>query len=174
MAIAVFSGCVAFQHQPVPDLNISQWKSFKVAYLVAGQSGDNLNIWSTDNPELLDQIQSSLKIVRGGDLWGYGVMNSNKIDLELDDGRKYTIHITSDDGICLNDYDQAKTGFGLDISGEFISTLKTMIRDNTGDDPIFYQSKSCCEDNRKNNIGSNHGLESTGAPPAAGTPETHP
>jgi hypothetical protein len=84
----------------------------------------------------------------GTDIWGYGTMTSNKIDLELEDGRKYVIHIVHRDGVCLNDYERLHAGFSVRLSPDFVATVKSLIDAETGESAFFYDTPDCCEAHR--------------------------
>jgi hypothetical protein len=139
VAIGVLSlnGCWTMQAK-MPDLHSAKWKSLEVEYLVKTDSGEERKVWSTADPTVLDRLQKSLKIASGGDLWGYGTMTSNKIGLELANGRKYILHVNSDTQLCLNDYEKAKTGWGIHATADFQQTLKQLIKTATKEDVSWY------------------------------------
>jgi len=131
------SGCWTMQVK-IPDLHSAKWKSLEVEYLVKTDSGERGRVWSTVDPKVLDCLQKSLVVASDGDLWGYGTMTSNRIAIQLADGRKYILHVISDNHLCLNDYGSAKTGWSLDATADFQQTLKALIQEATKDDLIWY------------------------------------
>ena len=131
MIVAVVSlvtaGCWTM-YSPIPDIRHVRWKSITVNYATVEDSFSHSNVWSNSDPVVLNHLREALVVKSGCDLWGYGTMKSNRIALELIDGRKYELCITSDTGLCINDYDKAKTGWGLQITPQFEEALRQEIR----------------------------------------------
>ncbi|MCK5319795.1 hypothetical protein KAJ61_00210 [Candidatus Parcubacteria bacterium] len=141
LVIAFFIALLFFfgrgMHEESPNLHDSNWKSISVEYLT-GENKSEKQIWSTNNQAVLNQLQASFNVIESGDLWGYGTMTSNKIKLELSNGLKYELHLTSETEIVLNDYENLETGFGLDVAQDFYNTLKTVIESAKKESVYFY------------------------------------
>ncbi|MEA3343115.1 MAG: hypothetical protein U9Q92_03030, partial [archaeon] len=80
----------------------------------------------------------SLKIKKTGDLWGLGIMATNKITLELENNKIFTLYITDPNELAMNEAPNPKTGFGLNITNDFYNKLKNMIESDVGEEIYFY------------------------------------
>lgn len=131
-----FFGKELYYSEP-PNLHESRWKSITVEYQTEENKSEK-QVWTTTDQIILDQLQASFKVIGGGDLWGYAIMTSNKIKLELVNGLKYELHLDSKTGVILNDYENLETGFGLEVSPDFYNTLKKVIKSAKKESVYFY------------------------------------
>lgn len=137
-----------FMYEKVPNLYDTRWKSISVEYLFDKCSIKNKETWSTTDQQILNKIQESLHIKYSGDLWGYASVGSvdrngdtfNKIDLELNDGRKYELDFGSETEMGLDDHEITETGFRLEVTSDFHDVLKEIIQ-NTQKRPIYLYKK---------------------------------
>ncbi len=124
-------------YKKLPDLHESKWKSISVEYLT-GENKSVKQTWSTTDQMVLDQLQSSLQVLSGGDLWGAGMMLSNKIEIRLANGKRWTIYISEPAKLTINDSLTPERGFGLDVTPNFYNTLKTIIESAKKESVYFY------------------------------------
>ena len=124
-------------YKKLPDLHESKWKSISVEYL-SGEDKSVKQTWSTTDQIILDQLQSSLKVTGGGDLWGAGMMLSNKIELHFANGKIWTIYIVEPTKFTINNSLTPERGFGLDATPGFYNTLKNVIESAKKESVYFY------------------------------------
>jgi len=135
-------------YHPLPNLHKSKWVFISVEYTVFGNSKEEKHKWSTNDSKILDKLQKVFKVYGGGDLWGIGMMTTNKIYIECANGEKWIMYITDPDEVSVCRFSNPVTGFGMNISSDFYNTLKSIIQ-ATEDKPIFFWHSS--ESNSSNN-----------------------
>ena len=125
-------------YQRAPDIKQSGWKSIEVEFQIKENNEYIKRTWSIDDKQILNELSNSLQIKKAGDLWGLGTMTTNKITLELENNKIFTLYITDPDKLAMNEEPNPKTGFGLDITNAFYNKLKNIIESDIGEEISFY------------------------------------
>ncbi len=132
----LFIGCL---YKQAPDLQESRWISITVEYMVEGNGSKiERKSWTTDDQKILDHLQKSLTVTHSGDLWGAGIMLSNKIELRLANGKSWTIYIVEPTKLTINDSLTPERGFGLDVTPDFVEVVKTTIESINNETVRFF------------------------------------
>lgn len=114
-------------YKKAPDLHQAKWKSISVEYLVREGTNFQKQTWSTTNQTVLERLSNALKVERAGDLWGIGTMTTNKITLQLVNGKSFIIYINEPTKLCMNEFLNPPTGFSLKVTRDFYDELKAVI-----------------------------------------------
>ncbi|MCK4401539.1 hypothetical protein KAW08_04470 [bacterium] len=65
-------------------------------------------------------------------------MTSNKITLELTNGKRFILYVNEPTRLCMNEFPNPPTGFSLDVTHDFHDELKTIIESETKTTVYFY------------------------------------
>ena len=132
------SGC-SLMYKKAPDLHQAKWKSISVAYLVRKDTDFKMQTWLTTDQAVLSRLFNSLKVKHAANLWGAGMMTTNKITLQLVNGKSSIIYIVEPTKLCMSESSTPSVGFALDVTREFHDELKAIIEFDTKAKIYFYE-----------------------------------
>ena len=125
-------------YQKAPNIKQSEWKSIDAEFQVKEENEFIRKKWSTVNKKILNELSNSLEIKKAGNLWGLGTMTTNKVTIELENNKVFTIYIVEPNKFAMNEEPNPKTGFSLDVTYEFYRNIKNIIESDIGEEIYFY------------------------------------
>ena len=136
--LLVLSSC-SLMYKKAPDLYQAKWKSISVEFLVRKDGNFQKQTWSTTDQVVLERLYNSLKVERASDLWGSGMMTTNKITLQLVNGKGFIIYIVEPTKFCMSESSTPSIGFALDVTRNFHDELKAIIESDIKAKIYFYE-----------------------------------